>query len=80
MEVIDHQETIQKEKIINKEHVNTLKQKAESYKTNNFIHSKEFTEAKYNYLLEEESKFNVKNKNETIQRASKKHNIKKLLG
>jgi hypothetical protein len=62
------------------EHINQLKQKAENYKMENFIHSKDFTEAKYNYLLDEESKFNVKKEFNESAQPKKKHNIKNILG
>jgi hypothetical protein len=63
------------------EHLSVLKEKAENYKNEKFIHSKEFTEAKYNYLLEEESKFDVKQKTEQLQGTKpRKYNIKNILG
>ena len=62
------------------EHINQLKEKAENYKMENFIHSKDFTEAKYNYLLDEESKFNVKKEFNESAQPKKKYNIKNILG
>jgi len=61
------------------EHINQLKEKAENYKTENFIHSKDFTEAKYNYLLDEESKFNVKKEFNDSKQPKKKYNIRNIL-
>ncbi|NBP16132.1 hypothetical protein EBU95_17400 [bacterium] len=66
----------QKKDFDQKEHLNILKTLAENYKEENFIHSKDFTEAKRNYLLEEESKFDVKRE---TKNSPKKYNIKTIL-
>ncbi len=68
--------TEQKKDFNQKEHLETLKILAENYKAQTFIHSKEFTEVKRNYLLDEESKFNVKRE---VKNNQKKYNIKNIL-
>jgi hypothetical protein len=74
-------ESVSEKKDINQEHINILKNKAENYRIENFIHSKEFTEAKYNYLLEEERNFDVKQETDPRKpKLYKKHNIKNILG
>lgn len=79
IQIVEKNKVDNVDKIVSKEHINNLKQKANDFRNENFVHQKEFTEAKYNYLLEEENKYNVRQKSNGHQVKSKKYKIKNVI-